>query len=75
MVTEKEQRELSAKDTVLCTPCQMLVVWIQNQLKQQKTKEVVFNYVNQVGLPSFSETLIVGYILYHYIYVVLNFFT
>lgn len=50
MVTEKEQRELSAKDTALCAPCQMLVIWIQNQLKQQKTKDTVFNYVNQVGL-------------------------
>ncbi|XP_022634324.1 uncharacterized protein LOC106766467 isoform X3 [Vigna radiata var. radiata] len=25
----------------------MLVIWIQNQLKQQKTKDTVFNYVNQ----------------------------
>ncbi|KAH1229500.1 Aspartic proteinase [Glycine max] len=54
MVTEKGQRELSAKDTALCTSCQMLVVWIQNQLKQKKTKEIVFNYVNQLceSLPS-----------------------
>ncbi|TKY52352.1 Aspartic proteinase [Spatholobus suberectus] len=54
MVTEKEQREVSGKDTALCTSCQMLVVWIQNQLKQQKTKERVFNYVNQLceSLPS-----------------------
>ncbi|RDY13705.1 Aspartic proteinase [Mucuna pruriens] len=54
MVTEKEQRELPAKDTALCTSCQMLVVWIQNQLKQKKTKERVFSYVNQLceSLPS-----------------------
>ncbi|KAH1035263.1 hypothetical protein GLYMA_20G090900v4 [Glycine max] len=54
MVTEKEQRELSTEDTALCTSCQMLVVWIQNQLKQKKTKEIVFNYVNQLceSLPS-----------------------
>jgi len=32
----------------------MLVVWVRNQLKQQKTKEDVFNYVNQLceSLPS-----------------------
>ncbi|KAL2325637.1 hypothetical protein Fmac_024695 [Flemingia macrophylla] len=54
MVTEKEQRELSGKDTALCTSCQMLVVWIQNQLKQQTTKERIFSYVNQLceSLPS-----------------------
>ncbi|XP_061367247.1 aspartic proteinase-like [Gastrolobium bilobum] len=54
MVTEKEQRELSAKDTALCSSCQMLVIWIQNQLKQKSTKEIVFNYINQLceSLPS-----------------------
>ncbi|KAA0873567.1 hypothetical protein EYC94_25930, partial [Enterobacter hormaechei] len=54
MVTENEQRELSAKDTALCSSCQMLVIWIQNQLKRQSTKEIVFDYVNQLcqSLPS-----------------------
>ncbi|KAE9618902.1 hypothetical protein Lal_00047844 [Lupinus albus] len=54
MVTEKEHREISAKGSPLCSSCQMLVVWIQNQLKQKSTKEVVFNYVNQLceSLPS-----------------------
>ena len=50
MVTEKEQRELSAKESALCTSCQMLVIWVQNQLKQKSTKERIFNYVNQVSL-------------------------
>ena len=54
MVTEKGQRELSAKDTALCTSCQMLVVWIQNQLKQKKTKEIVCN-VFQVNNLSFFQ--------------------
>lgn len=49
MVTDKEQSELSAKDTPLCSSCQMLVLWVQNQLKQKATKERVFNYVNQVS--------------------------
>jgi phytepsin len=54
MVTEKEQPELSARDTPLCSSCQMLVIWIQNQLKQKGTKDRVFNYVNQLceNLPS-----------------------
>jgi len=50
MVTEKEQGELSAKDTALCSSCQMLVIWIQNQLKRKSTKDKIFNYVNQVSL-------------------------
>lgn len=49
MVTEKEHSELSVKDTPLCSSCQMLVLWIQNQLKQKANKERVFNYVNQVS--------------------------
>ncbi|CAJ2628855.1 unnamed protein product [Trifolium pratense] len=54
MVTEKEQGELSAKDTALCSSCQMLVIWIQNQLKRKSTKDRIFNYVNQLceSLPS-----------------------
>jgi len=70
MVTEKEQRKLSAKDTALCAPCQMLVIWIQNQLKQQKTKDTVFNYVNQVALLNHPWCWLH---LYGYIYVVLIF--
>ncbi|KAE9598177.1 hypothetical protein Lal_00004084 [Lupinus albus] len=55
MVTEKEQAESKARgDTPLCSSCQMLVIWIQNQLKQKATKERVFSYVNQLceSLPS-----------------------
>lgn len=49
MVTENKQSEMSATDTPLCSSCQMLVIWVQNQLKQKATKERVFNYVNQVS--------------------------
>lgn len=49
MVTEKEQMELSARDTPLCSSCQMLVLWIQNQLREKETKDKVFNYVNQIS--------------------------
>ena len=37
-------------ETALCTFCEMIVFWIQVQLKQQKTKEKVFKHVNQVIL-------------------------
>ncbi|KAK8564759.1 hypothetical protein V6N12_058341 [Hibiscus sabdariffa] len=55
-VIEKEnmEEELSVGDKVLCTACQMTVIWIQNQLKQKQTKDRVLNYVNELckSLPS-----------------------
>ncbi|KAK4282683.1 hypothetical protein QN277_014030 [Acacia crassicarpa] len=55
MVTEKEQRqELSAKEGPLCTFCELVVIWIQNQLKQRAIKEKVLEYIDQLceRLPS-----------------------
>lgn len=52
--TVVEEENKSVGDDLSCTACQMLVVWVQNQLKQKNTKEDVFNYVNQLceSLPS-----------------------
>ncbi|WCJ32959.1 Aspartic proteinase [Euphorbia peplus] len=38
----------------MCVACEMAVVWMQNQLKKNKTREYVLNYANQVceKLPS-----------------------
>lgn len=48
-------------DDLLCTACEMTVIWMQNQLRQSMTKEKVINYVNQVFLihilTSFPESL------------------
>ncbi|KAA8536687.1 hypothetical protein F0562_029165 [Nyssa sinensis] len=55
MVVEKENKEgISVGESPICTACEMAVVWIQNQLKQEETKETVLNYVNQLceSLPS-----------------------
>ncbi|KAK9054829.1 hypothetical protein SSX86_025908 [Deinandra increscens subsp. villosa] len=37
-----------------CEVCQMAVIWMQNQLRQAETKEVVLNYVNKLceSIPS-----------------------
>ncbi|XP_059652198.1 aspartic proteinase A1-like isoform X2 [Cornus florida] len=53
-VVEKENEGISAGDSALCTACQMTVVWIQNQMRQEITKDKVLNYVNQLceSLPS-----------------------
>ncbi|EOY06950.1 Aspartic proteinase oryzasin-1 isoform 2 [Theobroma cacao] len=48
-VVENKTREGSPiGETALCTFCEMIVFWIQVQLKQQKTKEKVFKHVNQL---------------------------
>ncbi|KAE8714265.1 Aspartic proteinase oryzasin-1, putative isoform 3 [Hibiscus syriacus] len=35
-------------ETPMCTFCEMIVFWIQVQLKQQKTKDIVFQHINQL---------------------------
>ncbi|KAK8965600.1 hypothetical protein KSP40_PGU022266 [Platanthera guangdongensis] len=39
---------------VMCTACEMAVVWMQNRLKQNQTQEQVLNHINQLcgRLPS-----------------------
>lgn len=32
-----------------CSTCEMAVVWMQNQLRQNKTQDVIMNYVNEVN--------------------------
>ncbi|XP_010271041.1 PREDICTED: aspartic proteinase-like isoform X2 [Nelumbo nucifera] len=46
-VVEKQSSEesLSGESTVLCAACEMAVVWIRNQLRLNKTKDVVFHYL------------------------------
>lgn len=33
-----------------CSVCEMAVVWAQNQLKQNRTKEQIDDYLNQVPI-------------------------
>ena len=49
MVEKENGEESSVGDNPLCTACEMLVVWVQNQLKQKGTKERILNYVNEVS--------------------------
>lgn len=32
----------------MCTACEMAVVWMQNQLRQNQTEERILDYANQV---------------------------
>lgn len=49
-VVEKEKEKASVNGDVLCTACEMAVVWIENQLRKNQTKERILAYVNQVYL-------------------------
>ncbi|KAL5539255.1 hypothetical protein UlMin_044841 [Ulmus minor] len=54
-VVDKENREESiAANPATCEVCEMLVIWVQNQLRQKGTKEKVLNYINELceSLPS-----------------------
>lgn len=54
-VVEKENKEgSSAGDDLLCTACEMLVIWVQNQLREKETKEAAINYLDKLceSLPS-----------------------
>lgn len=40
----------------MCSVCEMTVVWMQNQLRQNQTKERIINYINEVKrIPYFQE--------------------
>ncbi|KAK9161878.1 hypothetical protein Syun_008219 [Stephania yunnanensis] len=55
MVVDKQSMEGSANgQDILCTACEMAIVWIQNEIRLNQTKELVFKYVNKLceSLPS-----------------------
>jgi phytepsin len=41
------------KSDPMCNACEMAVVWMQNQLAQNKTQELILTYINQVSLTDF----------------------
>jgi phytepsin len=53
-VVEKQKRG----SDLFCTACEMAVVWIQNQLRENKTKELILNYANQVGILCYVWTVL-----------------
>ncbi|CAM8934794.1 unnamed protein product [Rhodiola kirilowii] len=54
VVGEMNQKKLSDLHDATCAACEMTVVWMQNQLKQNQTQERILEYVNQLceRLPS-----------------------
>lgn len=47
VVDEKNHKSAGLRDA-MCSACEMAVVWMQSQLKQNQTKDHIINYVNEV---------------------------
>ena len=43
----------------LCSICEMTVIWMQNQLKQNQTQERVLDYINEVNEPPLLQPFII----------------
>ncbi|XXG61695.1 hypothetical protein AAC387_Pa05g0239 [Persea americana] len=54
VVPEKNRESSVGGSDAMCTACEMAVVWMQNQLKQNQTEERILEYINQLcdRLPS-----------------------
>ncbi|CAI0561181.1 unnamed protein product [Linum tenue] len=60
----KENEGASVNNDLLCTACELLVIWVRNQLKHKEIKDAVLNYVSEASflcesLPSPSGESIV----------------
>lgn len=49
VVGKPEKEQSSANSDIFCTACEMAVVWMQNQLRMNETKELILKYANQVA--------------------------
>lgn len=48
VVHENNHRASGGFHDAMCSTCEMTVVWMQNQLRQNQTHERILNYVNEV---------------------------
>ncbi|KAK3039662.1 hypothetical protein RJ639_027003, partial [Escallonia herrerae] len=54
VVDQKNSRSSGLHDDAMCSVCEMTVVWMQSQLRQNQTQDRILNYVNELceRLPS-----------------------
>ncbi|KAJ7967721.1 aspartic proteinase-like [Quillaja saponaria] len=48
VVDENGGKSSGAHHDATCSVCEMTVVWMQNQLKQNQTQDRIFNYINEL---------------------------
>lgn len=48
-VVEGKNKKVSGRLTdAMCSTCEMTVVWMQNQIRQNETQDRILSYVNEV---------------------------
>lgn len=57
MVDDDGGKLSAGHNDAMCTACEMAVVWMQNQLRQNQTQEQILSYVNEVILPTVHVVL------------------
>ena len=48
VVDESNGKSSGILHDAMCPACEMAVVWMQNQLRQNQTQDRILNYVNEV---------------------------
>ncbi|KAK8618284.1 hypothetical protein V6N13_132280 [Hibiscus sabdariffa] len=48
VVEESNSKSSGFRDSTMCPACEMAVVWMQNQLRQNQTQDIILRYVNQL---------------------------
>lgn len=49
VLNEKDGRSSGSFSDAMCSACEMAVSWMQEQLKQNKTRDDIINYVDEVN--------------------------
>lgn len=57
MVDENAGKSSGGLRDAMCSACEMTVVWMQNQLRQNQTQERIMDYVNEVEKSHASRIL------------------
>lgn len=57
MVENETRKGSPVVESPLCTFCEMLVLWFQVQLKQQKARDRVFKFADEVSIQILSSLL------------------
>ncbi|KAJ0985899.1 hypothetical protein J5N97_004255 [Dioscorea zingiberensis] len=54
VVSDSGEKSSLGRSDAMCSTCEMAVVWMQNQLRQNQTQEQILNYINELceRLPS-----------------------
>lgn len=48
VVNDNGEKLTFGQRDAMCSSCEMAVIWMQNQLLQNKTEDVILNYANEV---------------------------